>query len=87
MVVHIENLSRDGIVYEVTVRDEVTGYYGAWFCKNCWRGGVKYELFPTITQAIEDATGRAKTHHSQSHNASSSNVVSGGAMRPFDIES
>jgi hypothetical protein len=80
MVIHREDVHLDGIVYELTGRDEVTGYFGAWFCKSCWQGGVKYQLFPVITQAVEDAKDRAKAHHSQMHNATCSSASSGGAI-------
>jgi hypothetical protein len=87
MIVEKEDMSLDGIAYEITVRDEVMGYFGAWFCKSCWRGGVKYELLPHITQAIEEAKGRANAHHSQIHQTIRQDAPTGGAMRPFDIES
>jgi hypothetical protein len=89
MVVRTEELLLDGIVYEITVRDEVTGYYGAWFCNHCWKGGVKYELLPVIPQARAEAKGKAKLHHSQIHSAFNRSEMSpnhGAAARPFDTE-
>ena len=87
MVAHKEDMPLDGIVYEITVRDEVMGYYGAWFCKSCWRGGVKYELLPLIAQATEEAKTRAESHHSRTHQTTRPEAPTDGAIRPFDVES
>ena len=67
MVVLSEELSKGNATYELSVRDEVTGYYGAWFCRTCWLGGVNYELTPAIADALEWARAAAIEHHDATH--------------------
>ena len=57
----------DGIDYELTVRDENPGYFGAWFCCKCWLGGVKYDLLPIIGDAMAQAESGASLHHENNH--------------------
>jgi hypothetical protein len=56
-------------VYELSVRDELGGYYGAWFCRTCHAGGVKYELSPSVENAFGVAVAGAERHESQNHPA------------------
>ena len=56
-----------GVDFELTVRDESTGYFGAWFCRECWRGGVKYELLPNVDDALVQAGEGAMHHHVSEH--------------------
>lgn len=65
---HIRQI--DGIDYEIAVRDELSGYYGSWFCRKCWEGGVKYDLLPSIEAAIEVAETGAFRHHETKHKSS-----------------
>jgi len=67
MPVHTEVMTRDAIEYELSVRDEVTGYYGGFFCQACWQGWVKYDLVPIVAEALEDARKRASLHHLECH--------------------
>ena len=62
---HIKQL--DGIEYELAARDESTGYFGSWFCRTCWRGGVKYDLLPTIEEALAQAECGMLLHHEAEH--------------------
>jgi hypothetical protein len=57
----------DGIDYEIAVRDEVSGFFGSWFCGKCWMGGVKYESLPSIEAAMAQAENGATVHHEQKH--------------------
>ena len=57
----------DGIEYELAVRDESTGYFGSWFCRRCHAGGVKYDLFPEIRDALTEAERGAIAHHDAEH--------------------
>jgi hypothetical protein len=57
----------DGVEYELAVRDEITGYFGSWFCRKCWLGGVKYDLLPTVDDAMTQAEHGAITHHEAAH--------------------
>ena len=57
----------DGVDYEFAVRDVTTGYFGTWFCRSCWRGGLQYDLMPSIDDAITDAERRAIEHHESEH--------------------
>jgi len=57
----------DGVEYELAVRDETTGYFGTWFCRTCWRGGVKYDLVRSPDEAMRDAERGATYHHKNEH--------------------
>lgn len=57
----------DDVEYEFAVRDETTGYFGTWFCRACWRGGVEHDLLPSIDEAMTDAERRATIHHENEH--------------------
>jgi len=67
MEVATEHLSHSGLTYELTARVEPGGYYGAWFCEACRTGGVKYELFSSIADAIAHAKCGAIAHHDSAH--------------------
>lgn len=56
-----------GVEYELAVRDESTGYFGSWFCRACWKGGVKYDLLPKIDDALAEAELGAMVHHEAEH--------------------
>ena len=56
-----------GVEYELAVRDEAGGYFATWFCRACWKGGVQYNLLPTITEAMADAEQRVIEHHKTEH--------------------
>jgi|688.fasta_scaffold1857263_2 hypothetical protein len=60
----------DGIDYEIAVRDEESGYFGSWFCRKCWKGGVKYDLLPSIDAALAQAENGASLHHEKKHKSS-----------------
>lgn len=60
----------DGIDYELAVRDGISGYYGSWFCRKCWEGGVKYDLLPGIDDALAQAESDAYLHHENKHTSS-----------------
>ena len=60
----------DGIDYELAVRDEILGYFGSWFCRKCWEGGVKYDLLPSINDALAQAESGACLHHQKKHMSS-----------------
>ena len=57
----------DGIEYELAVRDESTGYFGSWFCRDCHVGGVKYDLLPEVRDALMQAERGAIAHHDAEH--------------------
>jgi hypothetical protein len=56
--------------YELSVREEPGGYYGAWFCRACHQGGVKYALSPSIERAFTAAMVDAEKHESEKHGPS-----------------
>jgi len=60
----------DSVDYELAVRDEIAGYFGSWFCRECWQGGVKYELLPNADDAMAQAERGAEQHHASEHNSS-----------------
>lgn len=66
---------RDGVQYELTVRDEVTGYFGSWFCRECRTGGVNYHLFGTIDEAFAEARRLSLVHHRCEHQALPESLV------------
>jgi len=55
------------VEYELAVRDESTGYFGSWFCRACWKGGVVYDLMPSVNDAMTQAEQRANDHHESAH--------------------
>ena len=57
----------DGVEYELAVRNESNGYFGSWFCRACWKGGVRYDLLPTINDAFLQAERGAMRHHEAEH--------------------
>ena len=57
----------DGQEYELAVRDESTGYFGSWFCRQCSSGGVEYDLLLTIDDAFAQAERGAMAHHKAEH--------------------
>ena len=67
MKVKTQHKQIDSIEFELTVRDESAGYFGAWFCPECWSGGVKYELLPTVDDAMSQAEQGAIQHHESVH--------------------
>lgn len=56
-----------GVEFELTVRDESAGYFGAWFCRNCMHGGVDYQLLPSVDDAMSRAEQDALQHVETSH--------------------
>jgi hypothetical protein len=67
MAVARKMLSIGGIEYELQVRDELTGYYGACFCRACHEGRVRYDLVPSVKAAFQQAEAYAKLHHAEKH--------------------
>ena len=70
MPLHAENILIDGITYELSVREgepDCGQYFGACFCKVCWKGEIRYDLKPTIGDAREAGRVLAHWHHSQVH--------------------
>ena len=53
--------------YELSVRDESTGYFGSWFCRACWKGGVVYDIMPSVSDAMTQAEELAIAHHESAH--------------------
>jgi hypothetical protein len=67
MAIHKRELVLEGNSYELSVREEPGGYFGAWFCSMCHYGGVKYELHPSVEEAFAVATTDAEKHQSEQH--------------------
>ena len=59
----------DGIEYELAARDESTGYFGSWFCRQCNVGSVNYDLLPEVRDALMQAERGAIAHHDAAHPA------------------
>lgn len=57
----------DGVEYELAVRDETTGYFGSWFCRKSCQGGVRYDLLPTVDDAMTQAELGAIGHREAEH--------------------
>lgn len=68
MKVAEQRMQITGVDYELAVRDEATGYFGTWFCRKCWVGGVKYDLRAEIGEAMAQAECGALLHHESKHN-------------------
>jgi hypothetical protein len=55
------------VEYDLSVRYESAGYFGSWFCRECWKGGVVYDLMPSVNDAMTQAEQRAIAHHESAH--------------------
>jgi hypothetical protein len=53
--------------YELSVRQEPGGYFGAWFCLACHCGSVKYDLYSSREDAFDAADAGAQEHESDKH--------------------
>ncbi|TWT73083.1 hypothetical protein [Allorhodopirellula solitaria] len=70
---HTEQI--DGVQYELVVRDESTGYFGSWFCRECRTGGAKYDLVSTIDDALAEARRLSLVHHRCEHQSLPESLV------------
>ena len=78
----------DSVDYVLRVREGPTGWFGMYFCKCCWKGGVKYDpQLPTVELALSDAKERAVQHHTTKHGKRDRNRDIESALWPFDTES